>query len=252
MEKSRLSIIINTIIIALSITLVCYCWINKWLKNKIIAIVLSGFISFVISKIVYDLSRKQINKHNLKKSEQIFAENCITYFSIHPKFCMNFFSKLLNGKIQKNFIITQKEIFYINYYDEIITTKHISEILEKYDKNKDYEIYIFSNKLTDQAKNAAALYNIVAKDKSDVFMIMKSKNMFPIEKSEISKKRKINLKIQINNLIDQKKATRQLFYGILLIGLSFIIPYSFYYIVFGTLFITLGVISIFIKHKTLS
>ena len=115
MEKTKLANIIDTIIITTSITLVCYCWLNKWLKNKILAIIISGIISFAISKILYDIYKKQTNKHNLKKNEQVFAENCINYFSLHPANCKNYFSKLLNGKPCKNFIITEKELFYINY-----------------------------------------------------------------------------------------------------------------------------------------
>ena len=252
MEKSKLSTIIDTVLLSTSITLVCYCWLNKWLKNKLVSILISGIISFLVSKFTYDLYKKQINKHNLKKSEQVFAENCIKYFAMHPKNCIVFFHNILSGKIYKNCIITQKEIFYINYFDEIITTKQISELLEISNKNHNLPLYIFAQNVTDKAKIAATENNMTIKDRNDLFMIMKAKNKYPIENNNQPKKRKITIKMQLNNLIDRKKATHQLFYGILLISLSFIIPYSFYYIVFGTFFIIIGVLSIFIKHKTLS
>ena len=250
MVKSKLAQIIDTAVLSLSLALVSYVWLLRLLKNKAIAILISIIIALIIAKITWNISQKRINKHNLKQSELIFAENCIKYLSYNSKDCNIFFLKLLKPNQQiDNFFICENTIYYINYQDEELTLSYAIKIKEFCDNNSHKHIKILTHKISQKASELLSTINCETLSFDDVFLIMKSQNLYPIEKSKTAKTHKFNIKNIIFSLIDRKKAKHFFAYGVLLTIMSLFIPFTFWYCVMGAIFIILGVLSLVLKNK---
>lgn len=250
MIRSKFAQIIDTIFLSIAIALVGYVWLIRLIKQKSIAIILSGLFAFTISKIIWNLTKKQSNKHNLKQKELIFAENCINYLSYNPSKCTAFFENLFSTDAQNNhYYIAENTIYYVNYKDEEIKLSNMLEIKEFSEHTGHLPIKILAHSLTKKAKILADNLHAEFLSFDDVFVIMKNKNLFPISTEKTANLKKFDIKKLLISLFDSKKAKHYLGYGVLLIVISLFIPFTFWYCVMGSIFIILSILSLIFTSK---
>ena len=184
-------------------------------------------------------SFKRSKKLLQSNKEARFANECFEYLSLDKSQSKRFFAKLLCAtKTNGNYFFANNKTYYINYEDEELTTKDICKI-----KSKNYQnVCIFANNLTPSAANACNKFNYVVSSKNEVFLLMKKNNLYPTEPQKTAKSMLISLKTIAKSIFDRKKAKHFLVYGVLLLIISFIVPFTFMYCIFGTISIVFGLV----------
>lgn len=256
MTKSKLAILFDTFIISIISCFVLFLWIQRYLKNAFLSLFICIFISVLLFCAIF---LQQIKNHNLKRlkfKDAKIAENCFSYLT----FCQNnnyvsFFEKLLSCKHMDGYIFENtKFIFYINL-KTTLSEKDFFIANEHYLSNNKTKNLIFisaSNneqflKLTESSPNKSMLYN-----KSDLFDIMKTLNIFPKQTSnQPVKKPSLKMRAKKLSLSLTRNRFKDFFVsGLSLLSISLFIPYSLYYLIFGSILITLSLACLLNKHKS--
>lgn len=245
MNRSTFARTIDICFVVFGFGVVAYAWANKFIKNIWLSLFLTGLFCFLIAKIFVYFDKKINNKYNLKKTELEYAEMCIDYFCKHKKESVNFFAKLFGATKKSSLFVENSQcVYYIDYSSETTNLSTICKIVDTKQKQNSKNYYILCNSLSQKASGYAKQNQISSPSMHEVFVLMKEKNMFPVEYST-QKQERVKFKQKMRSLIEIKKAKHYIFYGTLLIVLSFIVPFAWWYIVFGTLLICLSILSIF-------
>lgn len=248
--RTKTSLIIDTLFVSICIGIVCFAWTRHIVSNLIISVAVAFSISFVIAYIILKISLTK-NKKILQSNKDIsYANQCFTHLSLNKLKCQKFFDKLFKPrKIIGSYFITGKKTYYINYEEEQLTSKDICKI----HNSKFDNITILANNITESAQRACQTFNIQILSKSEVFYLMKQKNIYPIDQQKTAKNIKKTLGTIAKMAIERKKAKHYLVYGVLLLLISFIVPFTFMYCIMGTIFIIFGILCYTIKsNKTIS
>lgn len=220
-------------------SLVCYAWLRKYTKSTFLSLAIVFVLSTLFACIILKVNFNSSNKLVQSNKDAIFQKQCFEYLSLNKSKCKHFFVGLLDIiKTSGNFFFDGKKVYYINYEDEQLSSKDICKI-----KNKNYkDVIILSHQLTNPAKIACESFGYKTLTKTEVFLLMKQKKSFPTEPTKTAKGILESLKNFAKNIFNKKKAKHYLLYGVLLLGISFIVPFTFLYCVFGTISIVFGLV----------
>ena len=259
-NKTILAQILDSIAISICIFLISFVWSGKLLnKNKIICLVFSCALTFICLFILIALNLRKKNLFTRENNKKSFINNCIKYL----KFCskseyISFISKVFCSKFIFNYFFKNKEKYLYIDLRKIQNENDFYEINNFYqDNNLDEIILVCENyddnfiSLVNESKNNFILY-----DSQSFISLLCQTNLYPIDISQkISKKEKLNkyLKNKKSTVIDNisKKHFKDFFFsGISLIILSIFIPFSSYYIYFGTILLIFSIICLLNNHKS--
>lgn len=207
------------------------------------------FIIFKHFNTKYNLNKIKFNdESNIKKLLNYFT------FTDNNK-CIDYFKKLFNcTHITNNIYIKNETILYINFKTQL-NEFDFHTANNYFHEHKLKTVIFISNTqddtfqiLLNNSPNKYHCFNI-----NQIYQIIKDKQIFPIDFSNTTLKNKkiYYLKIKIASNLTQKYFFRFLFSGLSLILISFFIPFSIYYLFFGTILIILSIICLFNKNKTL-
>lgn len=249
MLKSKFAQLLDMIFFILGFSLISFAWINKYIKITWLSLVIIGLLSFVLAKIIWNMSVKKYNKKNLKNAELKYAQNCIDYLSLNPDKALPLFKQILDGSVKNgNFLVKNNNLYYFDYTSEQTVTSTLSKIKNKLKQTKTTKCYLFTSALSPKTSKLLDSEIVVVSD-YDAYLLMKEKNIFPIPKQKSAKIKKARLKTALFNTISKKKAKPYFFYGALLIFTSFMLPYSVLYCVVGSVSIVLGLICLCVKNN---
>lgn len=250
MIRSRFAQGLDTFLFVICSSLVVYAWINKYTKLTWLSILITGAISFVAAKIIWDVTTNKYNKRNLKTQELKFAQNCINHLALYPTESLPLFKKIIAGsKIDGDFLVTKDSLYYFDYSSEQTTTATISKVLQKLSSLKKDNCYLFTSSLSGKAQDIlGSITNIKVVADYDAYIMMKDNQTFPITQEKSAKMHKNRLKAVVNMAFSAKKVKPYLGYGTLMLFVSFIMPYTFLYCFIGTLFIIFALIALIKKH----
>lgn len=247
MEKSQFARFCDTVLFVLGIGIISFAWLNKYVKNTFVSLLITCLMSLVIGQLIWRIFTLNNNRKKLRSQELKFAQNCIDWLSLNPEKCLDFFAKLFeNCKIEDGYIIYQNSIHYFDYSNDETTIKTIAK-LNKLSENYD-KIYLYSSKLSSKASKLIVQTNICHIIDYDCYLFMKEKNMFPISENRNQKIQKRKIKQTFLSLIERKKAKPYFLYGTLLLFSSFFMPYSFLYCAIGTLSIILALVCVVVRN----
>lgn len=249
MVKSKFAQFIDMILFIIGFSLISFAWINKYIKITWLSFIIVSLFSFIIAKLIWSKNTKKYNRAKLKNAELQYGEACINHLALHPDQTIPLFKKIITESVKNgNFLCKNDNLYYFDYSSEKTTTEVITKILNKLKHTKKQKCYLFTSALTDKASKLLP-QNIILVSDYDAYLLMKERQIFPIDKSESAKIKKHRIKNAIFSAISKKKAKPYLFYGTLLILTSFIMPYSKFYIVIGTLLIVLALVCLCVKNK---
>lgn len=212
-----------------------------------------NLISFIV---VLFLFLKSNNKKLFKSNNEKFLKNCIKFLSLSDeKFYHEFLCNLIKCEfISKYFFKLNNEFLYINLRTPMNSHDYFTaqELFLKH-KNEDSKLYFIYN-IKDKTFDDIQLFsglNSSSLSSESIIKLMCLKQIFPIEKqTKLSKPFKENLK----NIIKSKSSGfnkshfKEIFFtGISLVFLSLISPLSTYYLIIGSVLITLSIITLFKK-----
>ena len=275
--RSNFAKVLDSIVLALVFSVLIYAWMRFYTKNTSMSIVVgicSGLLIMAVLNIIF-YNREQ--KLNINKTTKSNAEKlslnllCSTQSEINT-----FFAKILDslGKIKKskNYL----EIKENSAQNDLHSTMHSTLISPEFNKEnftlEDLfrtiktainlniaEIKIFAPTIDETVKTFAKQINNLKIDFVDKYSLYnnyiagKFENAF-IEKIDISKP-KINYVGLLRYAVNQKRARHYLLFGLLILLMSFLVPFKIYYLVLGSLLCLIALIvkiaPIIAEHKNL-
>lgn len=252
MNKTKLSVILDSILIAFSITLLSYLLINKYLKNAIFSLFICIFIYICVFFVIFKHFNK---KHSLSKIKLFEQKNAAIYLKFltytSEDFDMKFYSNLLNANyIDNNIYENNEAYFYVNLKTKL-NDNDFKLINEFYTKINIKPFIIIKNNCLDEfitlLKNSPNKFILI--DYAELYNLMKIKNYFPtkLEKQELFFKLK-NFKLKSKHSLNSKNFLKFFLSGISLITLSLFIPFIKYYMFFGSALLILSIICLFNKN----
>ncbi len=262
MIKSKLAVIIDSLFISFIIFILLFFWVHKIIKNAFLSLFCSIFISLLAFFIIFKFLTKKFKLKNITFKEEKFEKECIYKLKyMESQSLINFYETLLNAKnVDKNMYKNDSTIFYIS------TKARLSEI----DFNSAYDYYLLTsktqntdfvlcfigssvtNEFTNLLENSPVKFNLFSEH--DLYIIMKDKNFYPenINPNTTPQKSKkfSTIKSKFSSSITRSHFKELFFSGISLILISIVIPFSSYYLIFGTILLILALVSLFIKNKS--
>lgn len=255
MNKSKLSIFIDSLFFSIISLVITFGWFNKITKSAKLSIFISNIVSFLLFCIIlfFQLKKYKSKKSSSQEKQSIaFFKNYLTYCSKYTS--DNFFESLLKSKSILPFVFESDNLlFYINikrslYANDFIEANDIFLI-----KNKPL---IFIADKTDESfdtlfKNSPTNFYMYSFD--DLYSIIKTKNMFPtnLEKQENFNFKKLPSKAKnhLSKILTKDKFKNFCLSGISLIAFSFFVPYSILYLISGTLLLSFSIACLFGKKQ---
>lgn len=249
MIKSKFARIIDTTLFVVGVSIIAFAWINKYLKATFWSLLITAGLSFVMAKIIWNISTKKINKKNLKTQELKFAQNCIDFLALNPSQTLGFFNKIIdNSCINGEFLVCQNSIYYFDYSSDQTSTQTLAKIQNKLNGCCS-KAYLYSSKLSEKCAKLIGQTKIVWVQDYDCYLLMKEKNIFPITEQKSEQLQKHKFKQTLFAALARKKAKPYFFYGVLLLLTSFIMPYSLLYCIVGTLSIVMALVCLIVRNN---
>lgn len=249
MIKSKFARFFDTALFVFGVSIICFAWINKYLKATFWSLLLTSVVSFILAKIIWRLSTKKINKKNLKTQELKFAQNCIDFLTLNPQTTLTFFKQLFeNSTIVDEYLEYENCLHYFDYSSDQTSTQTLAKLYQKALAGNQ-KVYLYSSKLSDKCAKLICQTNIVWVQDYDCYLLMKERNIFPINEQKNEAIQKHKFKQSFMQALARKKAKPYFFYGVLLLFSSFIMPYSLLYCIIGTISIVLALICLIMRNN---
>lgn len=251
MTKFKVVNLIDKLFITTAIFLFIFAWINFYTRNLWLTFVLSLIFSFAcVFLLFYFINKKQV-KTNKSKSE---IENINKFFLgfrlMTTTEQQNLFLNILkdkNIKLENNFLIYNENnkkiaIFFATEF-ETITENIFFNIVSKFRNVNIDEIKIVCLSFQPINTNILKGKTFTFVNKENLFKnYFESYNNFPNIEDINSSKLKFNFIDILNNFFTPHKAKSYFVCGLILIFSSIILPYHFYYIIFGSMFLLFAII----------
>lgn len=253
MTKTKLGVFFDTLFIVIIIAIILLFWINKYIKNAFLSLFICIFISFWLFIAIFKQNLKfnnlaKIKTHELKSINKFLEK---LKFS-HHKFYNSYFEKLLKVKNISGYIFENNEkIFYINI--KTILSSHDFFTANEYQFQTNKELHFINNstdenfkKLLENSPTIFHNHNI-----NELIELIKIKNFYPqpLTSSKSIKEKLKTTKSKFSNSLTRIRFKDYFFSGISLMIISAIAPYSFYYMIMGTILLIFSTICLFKKSK---
>lgn len=252
-QKTRLAKLLDNLSLYLVLFIFSVAIFSRFLNSKTSTVVVSIFLSLVVFLSILKVIKTRNIHHELTHSEIKKLENTINALKFgDPKkikqFWKNCLSKTytttINGDFLKISNDTTSALVYFNFSENKIPNSIITDLIKKNKTN--LTLFILAPDFSEDSKTLAENNKkIKLLDKHAVFNYLNKINYFPTLPQK--KLEKISKKSKLKSILKKENSFKFIRYGLLLILISFIIPYSLLYKITGTILILLGIISIFKK-----
>lgn len=257
MNKNKFAIIFDGLIFSFIIFVISYFWGYKILKIRNLSFAIS-IIIFSICFIFYTYHNEKKNNKLIKNSqEKLLFDNTLKTLKFQGvKENSNYFTKLLSCSYLGDNIYKKDDCYlYINFQTELSVFDFfiVNNFYTQTDKS--LPLVFLAEKANENFSNLITESPIKYEVQNQDYLIkvIKEKQIFPID-IEILKTTKTpkNLKVILKKLkysLSNIKFTSTFFTGLSLVILSIFIPYSLYYLIFGTIFLILAFLSLLFKRN---
>lgn len=256
MAKSKLAIFFDTFVVVIIIFVLSYFWTTRLSKNAFLGLFVSLLLSFLVFILIFKHSIKKYKLDKITFRDQKLSKICFQKLRFMPtNNLIQYMEKLLNSKhISNNIFKNENSYFYVSV-KTTLSEKDFFSALEHIENLNESCISFICLSADDNFIKLANEYaneynkNINVFMDVDLFLIMKENNMYPENTNvETKKQKKITaLKKKFSSSINRFHFKEFFFSGLSLIVLSMIIPFSTYYLVFGSVLLLLALISLFFK-----
>lgn len=256
MTKSKLALFIDSLFISFLISSIIYLWTRRILKNANLVNFFCILIFILSFGLIFNLFLRSNKKSIFKINNNKFINSCLNYLiTCSLQDYSKYLCTLLGCELIENFYYKKaNKIFYINIKTSL-TDKDFIEIQE-----------FICNKFV--GTTCIILYRKKEKSFDDIFELSSSKfilldyetlktviiqkGIYPIENNQnikVSFKDKLKTTLKTKTAGISRKHFKELFFsGISLLFLSLIVPFSNYYLIVGTILVTISIITLFKKN----
>lgn len=253
MSKFRIVNLIDKLFVSCAIFLIIYAWINFFTRNLWLTFVLSLVFTFaVLFVLFYFINKKQQKRSTTIKLEDEINKNFLAFrLSSRTKkleLLNNILSLNFKTTLTTNCITFEKEnkqhliILATNY--DLIDNTILLKILDETTLDFVDCLTIICNNVAPNIK-CDFLKNVKIEFVTKKILFNEyflKNNIFPDTSIINFNKTKFNFKDFVNSLFIPQKAKSYFVCGLILIFSSIILPYHYYYIVFGTILMLFSII----------
>lgn len=256
--KSKLAIFFDTFAIVFILFIILYFWLYKLIKNAFFTLFSAISVSVLLFYFIFKHFIKKYKLSKLSLQDQKLAKKCLEKLRFMESESVNkFYEKLLNVKHNSgNIFVGSKSLFYISTKHKL-DDKDFMLANDFYLKNGNEKALSFiaanvSDEFTKLIANSPTNFYVFSE--TDLFLVMKEQKIYPdnIETSAPRQKRFNEVKSKLASSITKSHFKEFFFSGLSLIFISIVIPFSSYYLIFGSILLILSLISLFIKNKNSS
>ena len=256
MRRTKLALIIDNLFLTISLFAISFVWIRRITKNAFLSLIISISVSLIAFLLFLYFSTKRHSKQNSLFANKKFNDDCLKFLVYcDSKTYINFIEQLLSATHINSYVF-KTELFcvYINLKHES-TDKDFQKIINITNQieNKNLKIYLITKSTSKSFDEliANSTFAFTPLPISILEKVMETKNFYPINKenNQSTNKKKLisKYKNRISNL--SRKEFKNLFFtGISLLFISLITPYSFLYLIIGSLLLFLSIISLIKKN----
>ncbi len=256
---SKFTTFINILIKYLSLFCLSFIWLNFYLRDYKISLLLAIAISIISGILLKLIFKKLHSQTNIKiKEQKKIKEISNQLLFLDEKKVYNFFNTVLTKKFDN--IVLQKKYFIINneknktaflpfYKNFSLHENDILSIYNEINKNKINKLYIFCVNYNSEALRLSKLVKeceIILLNEYDAFKkILQPLNIYPETKPIFKENKKLQAKEYLY-LAFNKSQTKKYFFGaVIMVFFSFFTPFRIYYLIFSSLFFVFAIFSRF-------
>ena len=258
MSKFKFINVIDTIFISFSIFLLCFAWLEFYIRDIWLAVVISVFVAFCILFLLKYFKDKKlakkfaiIEKNNKTESYmlnfQLYSQQ--KQLSIIKSFIKNKDVKTIGQHLE--FLSNNKKtIVTLSLKNETFNKTILLDLIKTY-KNKCDKLIIFASSIASDClsfSKSILNFKVVLLDKQDFYNFCVENNIEIEEKIKL-KVEKISIKNIAKNFFSASHFKGFFITGCLLIITSVIFPFTNYYLIFGTILIIISLICKLPKFK---
>ncbi len=253
MSKFKIVNLIDKIFITIAVFLIIYAWINFYIRSLWVTFALSLTFSFAIIFVLYYFLDKKTEKKALSKSKNDEINKNFFNFKLNStsykyKLMKQILSKEYETKLLLNKLTYVKEdkthLVIINTNIDNFTQNDLYNTLEEYTNSK---INVFDIVCNNYAFN---INTKIFKNK-EINLINKQKlydeyflkyNIFPDGANIENSVNKVRFKDILKGMFLPNKARGYFFCGLILIFSAIILPYHYYYLIFGSVLLFFAIL----------
>lgn len=256
--KSKIGIIFDTLAVCFVLFIIEYFWLSKVLKNAFLCCFFLNLLNILTFFVIFKFSVKKYKLEKISMEDQKFAKTCFeTLRFLNKEEYNNFFKQLLNcTEFTGNIFENDTAFFYVNLKKCCDEEDFFSAYNFKLSTDSSKPLCFICLNASSEFLNliSSSPINFDVFNETDLFLIMKEKNLFPtIRETPKSRVQKLSsLKAKFTGSITHSHFKEFFFSGVSLVVISVVIPFSTYYLIFGTFLLVLSIISLFIKNRTLT
>lgn len=241
--QTKLSIISNIIFKYFIIFAISVLWLNFYLANLVVVIILSTIISITLGKVVSIIKKKKtiIAENSLKEQDHIKNISFQLLLTDHEKI-INFYNILFKANhnvcLVKNqaLLIDDKYIFIPAYSSQTISIDMVAEYYKQYKENQ--QIIIAGISFSGDAINLSNKIRntkINLLNEQSTYKLFKKYDFYPDFKISQTVKEKFKLKNLKDIAFTKSNSKQYLYSAIIILITSLFINYSVYYLIFASL-----------------
>ena len=258
MSKFKFVNIVDTVFVTLAILLIIFAWVQFFIKNIILSLILASIISLCIIFLMRRIKSKKQTRHlnNVAQTTEMLKFKLTIQTLPHSKL-ISLIKHLIPSKyepktIKGDIIATKDGVTHVftTYFHNELTESQLLEII----KTKQYKnITIFCSAFSNDVKSVCNVFinkNIRLINLEELYNLFEQNNI-TIDTSNINlTKHKITLLEILKNAISRNKSKGYFISGIVLLFTSLIIPYKIYYVVFSSALFALSLVCRLKHHNT--
>ena len=258
MKKTKISIYFDSLLISFSSFVVLFLWINQKIKNAKTSFFVCIFITMLIFYVIFKHLNNKYNLSKIKSFEQKHAFSCLEKLTFSSEeFCQNFINSLLNSHTLSDKLF-ENEQFYFCINLKTISDENLFHCANNFflKTSMSKPLIFITNEQSDSFQKLISNSPIKYKsaDFYELYSLMKHNNYYPenINNSKVRQKNLKNFKNKLSQSLSRKSFFKYFISGLSLIILSIYIPFSFYYLLFGSLLFIFSILCLFSKsnHQT--
>lgn len=253
--QSKLAFISNNIFKYLIFFCISFVWINFYYTNFFACVLISIFISCLLSYLTSKLSYKKLDKTVASKKQENQIKNTITQLLFYtPSELINYFYLLFNNykNVTKNkYGILINNTYVMPYFSKELTVQNFLDLYKKFKTTKKKKLLILTNNIStelDLFLNNFDNLNFEILTGNDVYFKIINKSNFKtnqIVNFKSQKKLKFN---QLINIAFNRKNTKNYFLsGLFLMVSSLFYKHTLYYLIFATVLFSFSLFSYYNK-----
>lgn len=252
MSKFKIVNLFDKVFISICVFLILYAWINFFIRNLWTTFILSLiFSSACVFLLFYVLNLKNEKKKTTKAYQKNLEEKFLAFQLMNKTEKLNLLKSIIEKQCECKKV--KDNLFYTlnNKNCQIVIATHIEKIsqfeLVNLVSNLGKNVQIlkiiccdYDTNLNTQILNNLEIEMVAKKKLYDDFFL--HYNTYPICSDLNTEKSKFTLSKILKNFIVPNKAKSYFLCGLILIFSSLILPYHFYYIIFGSVLLLFSIL----------